>query len=374
MRSRSRNDESVRPVPTSEQSRTPSPLRAVIGTCAVLVLIGVTSVSIYGHRREAALDYIRSSSGEFHTIVPTWWPDAVPFPAWLGEIDVAAVYGSPCDLRRLKPLGELRSLVCAGCEMDRAGFQQVGSFRRLTLLNLDRTTISDDDLMSLRDCQRLTQLNVAWTAVTDQGLESLATLRIVELNLSGTTVSDAGLAHLAGMPLRALHLNDTAVSDEGFPHLGQLRLKTLAVERTDITGAGLRHFAGLPLEELSLAGASVTDAGLADLASLASLRDLDLADTQITDKGLEHLTTLPITSLSLAQTAVTDAGLQTLKRLPLKTLTLSGARLSREALATLREMKTLHSLTLSGPPFTEDDVDVLRHLGVTVAFETREGE
>lgn len=88
---------------------------------------------------------------------------------------------------------------------------------------------------------------------------------------------------------------------------------------------------------VNLHNTQFADEDLAELAPLASLRELDLTNTAVTDAGLPHLLGLPsLTSLSLADTRVTDAGLKVLERMPrLQRLNVEGTDVSHRAIRDL---------------------------------------
>ena len=358
-------------MPSPRQSRLPSPARTLVGVCAVLVIVGVVCVSMYFQRRSAALAYLASAgANDVHTRVPDWWPESIPFPAWLGSVDVAVLNDAPCDLRRLTALSELRQLLCVRCQLDRDGFRRLGALQQLELLQLEGTPVTDDDLVHLRDCPELTHLGLNSTAITDRGLESLAKLHLQQLDVSDTEITNAGLAHLAPLPLQGLRINATSISDAGLALLSALPLTTLSANDTNITGSGLIHLAGMPLEQLSLAGTPVSDAHLAELAACSSLRVLDLSATGVTDAGLTHLATMHLTQLNLAHTPISDAGLRLLQPLPLKSLMVSGTAITADSVTILCGCTALRSLTASDPPFTWESLDPLRSHGTTVSLQT----
>ena len=72
-----------------------------------------------------------------------------------------------------------------------------------------------------------------------------------------------------------------------------------------------------PASELTrkavLNGSMMTKDGLAKLKGLTSLKTLDLHQTAITDDGLQHLAALPLKTVGVSGTKVTVAGLERLK-------------------------------------------------------------
>jgi len=122
------------------------------------------------------------------------------------------------------------------------------------------------------------------------GDDFFAGVAAVELNR--TPVTDAELVSLQGMPqLQNASLGDTQVTDAGLVHLkGLTQLLMLSLDNTQITDAGLEHLNGLTeLRLLYLHNTQITDAGLVYLKELTHLRWLSLANTHVTDKGVKEL-------------------------------------------------------------------------------------
>ncbi len=116
---------------------------------------------------------------------------------------------------------------------------------------------------------------------------------VISVDLQRTKVTDADLVHLDGLTqLKSLDLSQTKVTDAGLLHLkGLPHLLDLKLDLTPkITDAGLVHLKELTeLQKLDLWFTNVTDAGLVHLKGLTHLRDLKLDFTKITDAGLVHL-------------------------------------------------------------------------------------
>ncbi len=130
----------------------------------------------------------------------------------------------------------------------------------------------DVDLVPLEHFDTLLTLDLSRTGVSGEPLVSVKSLKnLRRLDLTGTRVGDAGLAHVA-------HLS----------HLRTLRL--LELSNTTVTDAGLRHLQGMTsLSSLSLSETQVGDAGLLHLHGMTSLDSLSLNDTQVGDVGLAQL-------------------------------------------------------------------------------------
>jgi internalin A len=115
--------------------------------------------------------------------------------------------------------------------------------------------------------------------------------QLESLNVVEPSMTDAQLARLECLTnLSMLALHGSQITDAGMVHLkGMTRLSVLEVSNTQVSGAGLVHLQGLrSLKTILLANTSVTDRGIANLSGL-SLRSLDLSGSKVTDAGLEHL-------------------------------------------------------------------------------------
>ena len=105
------------------------------------------------------------------------------------------------DLEPLAALSGLKSLDLSRTKITAGGLAPLAGLTRLTSLSLAQTGIVDDDLAQLRRLKNLAHLDLGNTAVGDAGLEHLGSLAALEsLRLGGTNVTEAGLEHLGGLP------------------------------------------------------------------------------------------------------------------------------------------------------------------------------
>ncbi|WP_422928395.1 hypothetical protein [Singulisphaera sp. PoT] len=141
---------------------------------------------------------------------------------------------------------------------------------RLTFLNLDCIFHGDAYLPYLGPFKKLEVLRLCQSGVTDAGLQSLPDLpELREIYLNATSVTDAGAAALARFPkLEILFATKTGITDEG--------IKALAPT--------------LPsLRKLVLIATAVTDASVDALSNMMMLEELDLCQTAVSAEGLERL-------------------------------------------------------------------------------------
>ena len=224
-------------------------------------------------------------------------------------------------------------------------------------------------------------MDLTGTKVTDRGLKTVGKLAgLSHLELDAAEISDAGLEHLTALPIEWLSVSGTHVTDAGLAHLTKLkRLATLQAGRrpvpsfavvntpqgmesrpnippdqnaeTQVTDAGLKHLATIvTLRSLDLRGANISDDGLKQLRSaLVKLKSLSLEGTPITDAGVAHLAALDWARIAgLEATKLTDAGLVTIGKLPnLEMLTLNKTAITNAGLPQLTSLKKLATLWLN---------------------------
>lgn len=120
------------------------------------------------------------------------------------------------------------------------------------------------------------------------------------VDLDKTNVTDADLVHLKGLTsLDQLFLNSTNISDAGLVHLkGLTKLSVLWLRETKITDAGLVNLKGMTkLDGLNISYTQITDAGLVHLKGLPFLMSLYLSDTKVSDASLKKFHTIWLRSL-----------------------------------------------------------------------------
>lgn len=180
------------------------------------------------------------------------------------------------------------------------------------------------------------------------------------LEFANFDVDQTWFRRLAAVPdLSVLIVNESSFGDQSLQYVAPLRhlTKLDLVVCPNVTDAGLPRLSGLEkLHSLSLCRASVTDAGMRALVPLHALQNLDVTETPVGDAGLVHILQLQnLGSLQLGAPRnspsagrITDRGLALVAKLPnLQDLSLEGVALSATAVATLRSMPALKSLSLA---------------------------
>jgi len=221
------------------------------------------------------------------------------------------------DVKSLAPLTTVEVFDPSCTDMSDEGMALIAGWKRLRVLNLTGTKVTDQGIAHVAQLTELEHLLLPGAA-TDNCLRHLRGLSKLQLlGLRGTQTTEAALADLQGLErLAYLFLNsDLQLSPAGLASLQEitsLRLVTIpnAFPDEDLTHLKkLRHLDTLHLAECT----GITDQGLVHLKELLALRTISLPD-RITDKGLAHLADLrDIESLDLRRTRVTGDGLKYLQ-------------------------------------------------------------
>ena len=154
-------------------------------------------------------------------------------------------------------------------------------------LKLPRQT-TDQDLLILRNSEKLRHLDLSGTQVTDEGLKNLGVLpRLMKLNLSETGAVQDGLQVAANWPaLEELTATDNSwITDEQVGHLRSCpRLQSVDLSGTQITDDGVQALCILPdLQWWTLRDCEqITDVGLEFLMVRKELRAAHVARTSVT--------------------------------------------------------------------------------------------
>ncbi len=167
-----------------------------------------------------------------------------------------------------------------------------------------------------------------------------------------------------------IRVHGPPVTSQQWQQLGEgcENLQVLDVERFDTDGPDLSLLQKLPgLMQLVL-GAPVDDAGLKTIATLSTLKVLNLPRGTFSDQGLQSLAHLPqLELLRIGSPHVTNEGLRTIAQLPaLRFLHLIGIPITDEGLPHLYPMTRLESFYLDGSSCSDEGlsrlIETLPHL------------
>ena len=212
-------------------------------------------------------------------------------------------------LHELRGQPQLRTLVIWGGSLSQRQLGLIGELPQLRGLVLGEMPVDDSVFAHLARLTNLEYLNLAYTKVS-RGFGMLRELPLSDVRVEGCLkFDDDAMQDLAAFPaLRHLEAHITSVSDKG-----------------------VQAIAALPLEVLWL-GPKVTDACAASIATMTTLRHLDICAPGITDAALPELTRLTnLQALWLSGTCISDAGVETLGRMQwLRELSVSYTGISLE--------------------------------------------
>ncbi|MFP6768392.1 MAG: twin-arginine translocase subunit TatC, partial [Planctomycetaceae bacterium] len=204
-----------------------------------------------------------------------------------GLTDLAEL-GAQCQLNSQH---ELDSLVFSGPKFTDEHLRRLAGFKKLRVLDLRNSSITDDGLTALVSLTNLQVLNLADTKITNAGLETLAGLKTLKtLLISSPEIDDGAMASITSHSgLEVLNLVGTRISDDGLEKLDRLKtLQSLFLSGNDITDKGLAILvkSSPKLTRLDLAGTRVSDVGISQLAGLQYLKTLNLTrDTNVAGLG-----------------------------------------------------------------------------------------
>jgi hypothetical protein len=218
---------------------------------------------------------------------------------------------------------------------------------------------------SVKDCS-------AWTEVDFKNLAQLARLQNLDF---GGGLTDQGVALIAPLAdVEVIQTNKAQVTDAGvkaFAQLKKLRVLKFFHPGKSFTGTGLADLAPMAsLQSLTVAGSDFFgDEGMAAVAKLVQLRefrcwhDAESLEGVAKLKGLTNLRNINLGQhLSYKPPAtVSDPIVAILVEMKsLESIQLSEARLKLSALAELKELPSLKTLTLDGIDIPEADVEQLK--------------
>jgi Leucine-rich repeat (LRR) protein len=232
-------------------------------------------------------------------------------------------YHGPTGLSSLGGLSALEELGFLGGEsLSQADLAALASLRRLKVLSIMNSHLTDQGLTSICKLERLEQLRLDGTRVSRNGLNQLSGLKSLRdldvqmwAEVQPTNVTEEltlDLSHLQG--LKRLRLSGLALQEADMAFLPNLRhLEDVILGGNSLPGTSLRYLKGLPeLVHLSADGLSrLTGEDLAPLAGLAKLETLrlagDIADAAVASvdglprlRGLDVVTAAPIRQQTIA--------------------------------------------------------------------------
>ncbi|MBC8870737.1 MAG: hypothetical protein H8E44_15045 [Planctomycetes bacterium] len=287
-------------------------------------------------------------------------------------------------LRSFRYLERLQISWCSPAQTLDADFSGFAHLKRVAISN---TAFPPRDIRTLERLPQLRDAIFTKKEGMDQWLPSVGQLRNLRTLEIGGDASDQGLGNLAGLgsleslsvvsdritsnvvstlaklkKLGALTLSDARIDDEGLRQLAALKtLRALEVRGSDaISDRGVSFLEALEaLESLKLDSKRVTSKSGPTLARMKHLKALLLPNTQFGDEGLRSLRDLKgLTGLDLSGTLVTNVG-EELRFPELGLLYLDDTKLTDEGMRYLSRLPKLRLLTIPGTRVTNASIDTL---------------
>lgn len=183
-----------------------------------------------------------------------------------------------------------------------SGVKDIAALKGLQLRFLDLGMCEVSDVSAIKGMP-LTTLILENTKVSD--ISAVKGMQLEVLQLQETGVTD--LSMLAGMPIRELNLKNVAI--DSLDAIADLPLQTLWVPGTQVSD--ISALAGKPMVSLDIEGTKVSS--LEPLATMSSLKRLNIVDTPITD--LTPLKDLQLERITLTPQTITK-GIDVLRSMP----------------------------------------------------------
>ncbi len=220
--------------------------RTVVISTAIIVTVALLAVSVLlrgkqnePHRTRLKLNDIVSVPFASEDEVESSFPDSYKKPdlqAYNGQA-VYSFHNTSCtdaDLLKLEKPEQLKNLDLSRTQVKT--LTNIGTFKNLEVLNLDRAPLRDGAIENLKSLRHLHTLRVSHTGISDLSLPSIARLtQLTELNISNTRISLNGIVKSL-KPLVNLRILQIAVDQDlnidlirqivhAFPRLGQLDIR-----------------------------------------------------------------------------------------------------------------------------------------------------
>jgi len=187
---------------------------------------------------------------------------------------------------------------CKGLRFDQ--LRQIGVLPSLETLNLNQTPIDSADFSWVQQFPNLKILLLSGTGADDNSLRFIGSLRELKvIHLADCHLSDSSIPILWKLPnLTDVNLGGSQIGDTSFTGLGSCTtIRSIKIPKTRISDRGVETIAtealqnDLHIESLVLRSCRITDRALVRIASLRTLRLIDLTDTEVSKDGAEFMRT-----------------------------------------------------------------------------------
>lgn len=295
----------------------------------------------------------------------------------------------------LKVMTGLQRLYLRGTSVTDDGLKNISQLTDLTELDLADVSLSDSGISALAGLTKLRRLNLQASTVTDAGLDALRGMTgLEELSLYRTRVTNAGLAKLANLKeLRTIDLRYSRATASGVQELvaslpkcdvifqassNEVAKRATSVESVEGKGetaiaAWLRSIGGTVemkdghVTGVSMKSTTITDREIEVFTKLPQLTELSLRNTEVSDIGVGHLASITsLRKLDVGYTLLSDSALALLKPLAnLETLSLSNSQVEGPGVAGLIGLTKLRELNMASTPLKNEGlVDIAKLTGL----------
>lgn len=220
--------------------------------------------------------------------------------------------------------------------------------------------VTDSGLAAFENATGIEKISFVRVPITDAAMASLTKIHsLTDLKLAHTEVKGSGIGQLAAIHLARLTLFSRVVDAEALSSLASLSsLKELELNCQDITLADMPYLSTLSgLESLSAIQTPVGESGLESIRGLTQLHTLKLSSMDVTDASIDAINTLSsLREAEFSMSGITDEGLKRLDLPSIKWLSLSGSRGVTDAgLANLAGLPNLEVFMATGTSISGED-------------------
>ena len=214
-------------------------MRFAVPAFVALVLFTTAPAQEPSAGEQAAIKAVGLAKGQAG-IDPTLAPGARVSVKFLAAGDAALV-----TLAKHKEVGEIQIVDATACTAK--GFAALKALPNLRRLKLNRSGVTDKELVEIATLSQLRVLIIPEAQITDKGTAELEKLtRLETLDLSDNPrISDKSMAHVKTLlRLENLFLNKTGLTDKGLAELKPLEaLRDMTVAGTKVSAKASEAFA-----------------------------------------------------------------------------------------------------------------------------------
>ncbi|MGV3609002.1 MAG: leucine-rich repeat domain-containing protein [Planctomycetaceae bacterium] len=243
----------------------------------------------------------------------------------------------------------------------------LGEFPQLESVALCDGTVKDEDLAILAKLPRLRFLRVDSDHITDQGIAALeGCTNLHDVVIEGNQLTGKGLAVVVKLPnLKGLHWDSELTTDGDLECLrDNLKLEELHLRGNTLHDAGLEAVSTCTnLERLTFMYGEFSGPAIRSLEQLQKLKYLKLFEVSFPRESVASLAKLPKLESVYLSVPLLPEDLALLGSMTtLKSLTLSGTKLTGEGLKHLTQLKELEHLEANMTLVRDEDLACFREL------------